>query len=522
MSDFEPLPARIRNGRVPRALPEITIFVVAFLARLIPAVFNGGFSGNYGYDASVYYAAASGMIHGRVPYRDFILLHPPGVMLFDAPFAWLGQLTSDHVGFVAANLTASLVSAVSATLVVRVAGHIGLPRAAALIGGLVYALWFGAIAAEYLARLEPLGNFFMLCGLLAYYKARSASRSPRGAAVLQIASGVAFGAALSVKLWWVIPFVVVLIWQLGVERAYRRAALTMLGAVVVMIAVDGPFVLLARSRMWSMIVLDQLSRPSGNNDLLKPFGYLVFGQSTGSAPGAVLVVLVVVGGAGLAWAAWRSWRIPAARLIVVVLLAQLVQLGAEPSWFTFYADFITVPLALLIAAAAAPAVRERVGAVPPLERARIGKAPVGVAVALLVLLALALPRTLIESFPRARLAKAVATSRCVMSDSPMALIELDALARSFRPGCRNWVDVTGDRYEIDRLHRHAPRGANYMQYNRDMLAYLSTGDALIFMHDPKMIGLGESTIYQLERGGVLATAGQFTIFRILPSAHLVP
>ena len=38
-------------------------------------------------------------MHGEVPYRDFVLLHAPGVVLLLTPFALIGRLTSDPTGF---------------------------------------------------------------------------------------------------------------------------------------------------------------------------------------------------------------------------------------------------------------------------------------------------------------------------------------------------------------------------------------------------------------------------------------
>jgi hypothetical protein len=77
----------------------------------------------------------------------------------------LGHFTTDQTGFVTAQLLWTALGAVNAALVVDVARRCGLRPSAALAGGLFYALWFGAAAAEYLTRLEPLGNLFLLLAL---------------------------------------------------------------------------------------------------------------------------------------------------------------------------------------------------------------------------------------------------------------------------------------------------------------------------------------------------------------------
>jgi len=80
------------------ARDALLIAGLAFALRFGIALFsNGGLGGLYGYDAGVYYGAADALIHGRVPYRDFILLHPPLLMLVLTPFAALGRI-EDHAG----------------------------------------------------------------------------------------------------------------------------------------------------------------------------------------------------------------------------------------------------------------------------------------------------------------------------------------------------------------------------------------------------------------------------------------
>ena len=47
------------------------------------------------YDDGVHFAAALGLVNGLLPYRDFLLLHPPGVVLALAPFAALSWLIGE-------------------------------------------------------------------------------------------------------------------------------------------------------------------------------------------------------------------------------------------------------------------------------------------------------------------------------------------------------------------------------------------------------------------------------------------
>ena len=108
--------------------------LVAFLARRDLVVRHAGLLGLHGYDDGVYYAGAAALLAGRMPYRDFVLLHPPGILLVLAPFAEIGALTSDQDGLASVRVGFWLVGAVNAALVARVAAREG-PTAAA-VGGL--------------------------------------------------------------------------------------------------------------------------------------------------------------------------------------------------------------------------------------------------------------------------------------------------------------------------------------------------------------------------------------------------
>src|SRR6478752_192045 len=90
-------PAGLEPTRPWHRWVPIAIAGVAFVCRLVPVVRGGGLSGMDTYDPSVYYAAAVGLFTGRLPYRDFLLLHPPGILLALQPFAALGALVGDPV-----------------------------------------------------------------------------------------------------------------------------------------------------------------------------------------------------------------------------------------------------------------------------------------------------------------------------------------------------------------------------------------------------------------------------------------
>ena len=230
------------------ALSGAAIGTVALLARLLPVLRGGGLGGIPGYDDGVYFGAAESFVFGRIPYRDFVLLHPPGIVLVLAPFAELARWTTDIRGLAAAQLAFMCVGAANAVLVYLVARRIGTP--AGVVGGLFYAFWAAATWAERTALLEPLVNLGLLVGLLCLGDMRTTSRRRT------LVGGAALGLACSVKIWAVVPLLVLALWVLG--RAGLRRALTLLaGSVAAAGLICLPFFLAAPDRMLRLVVFDQ-------------------------------------------------------------------------------------------------------------------------------------------------------------------------------------------------------------------------------------------------------------------------
>ena len=50
-----------------------------------PLALGSGLFGIGGYDDGVYFGSALGLVNGLMLYRDFVMLHPPGVTLALAP-----------------------------------------------------------------------------------------------------------------------------------------------------------------------------------------------------------------------------------------------------------------------------------------------------------------------------------------------------------------------------------------------------------------------------------------------------
>jgi alpha-1,2-mannosyltransferase len=485
----------------------VTGLVLALaLAARIGLVLNsrGGPSGVFGYDPGVYYAAADALTHGRLPYRDFVLLHPPGLMLALVPFAWLGRLTSDHTGFIVGDVAFALLGSVNAALVVQIARRMGLPIVAGALGGLFYAVWYGAVDAEISTRLEPLGSFAFLCGMLLLLGRGVPSRRALAFA------GFALAASVSVKIWWSVPLVIVLVWQCRTVARRRLVLPFAMGALVAFAAIDGPFFAAAPRTMWRMVVLDQLHRhvirtsPTERLDLLSSLRY-AFPHLSPTAEYAALFAF----GTLLVGLAVAAWRFAHGRVLVAVAVAQLIVLLIAPSYFGFYADFLAGATSLVVAAAAHGVHRPR-----SIDRIAAGGAAASVALAATLTGVAVLARPIsIRPFPHAALAEGVENVRCVMTDSPMTLIELDVLSHDLADNCPNWVDVSGRTYDVDAPPpgHFAARSVN-TRWQTDVRRYLLSGQAVIITR--RLTGLSPATKRAIDRLPVLEAAGGVRVYRV--------
>jgi hypothetical protein len=445
----------------------VGVFALAFLVRLLPLLLGGGL-GSYGrYDDGVYFSAADALTFGRLPYRDFVLLHPPGLPLVLTPFAALGRLTSDPTGMAVARLAFIGIGALNAVLVSMLAGR--WDRHAALAGGVLYAGWSAAVYGEQSTLLEPLGTTALLVALLLLLR----RPAPAGSRT-ELMAGAVLGLAATLKIWYVAPWAAVVVWQLVVRR-WRSAMRIVAAGAAALIVVLTPFLALTRGRMVDMVVRDQLLRPAAAPPALKKWGS-IFGVQPflgGQAPQSAAPILVAA--ALLLVALVRCARDNDGRVLAFMFLANLAVLAASPSYFAHYSELTAAPAALVVAVA--------VGRPSPGGRRR--RVPLVALAALLV--AMLASGAQVASTPQGRTFDgarfaAAAPPGCIASDDPQILIQMDRLSEDLASGCRVEVDVTGTTY--DRLDRQRPDGSpvprqDNMAFQRFLRGYLLSADAFV-------------------------------------------
>lgn len=447
------------------------VSVLALVARVVPVWRGGGLSATNGYDDGVYYAAATSLVHGQLPYRDYVLLHPPGSTVLLAPFALLARITSDTAGFETARVAFLVLGAVNTVLVMLVAARIG--RRAAVVAGIFYALFFPAVFVARTVSLEELGTTTLLVALVLLFRGVGATR-PTGTQI--VLAGAALGVGASVKIWGVDPFVVVLAWQ-GIVGGRAVAARLLAGAVAAAVVICLPFFAAAPSTMFRYVVRDQIGRPSSGGSIwsrlrdvtgLRP---LLASWPTVLAYAFLVLVVVAVLAATAA-----TVRQPQTRVFGALVLALGLVLLASPSFFDHYAAFTAAPLALVAGASA--------DQLPSGLALRLTRPP-ALAVAAALVLVLAAPGVLRPQgihVPRSLATAAATVPGCVTADDPTVLILMNAQGRDLRRHCPVWVDVTGITYDTGdgrrpdngRLEREADT-----RWQRDIRTYLLSGSATI-------------------------------------------
>ena len=314
----------------------VAVAVAAFLFRLVPVLRGGGLVGMGNYDDGVYYASATGLVHGLLPYRDFLLLHPPGMPLLLAPFALGAQLTSDSYGFAAARVGWMLLGAANAVLIWKILRPIGLVAAA--FGGFGYAVFHPAVYSDKSTLLESPATTALLIAILLLQPLVRADSLPHSRAIV---AGALLGLSMTIKIWGVVTLLIVLGWLLLLRR-YGVALRVLIASAAATTVICLPFFAAAPTAMWNQIVRDQLIRGLGVVPTLERLDRMVgLGIITRSYPQAitVAVVIVLLGCAALAWS-YREARLP-----VLLMLGQGLYLLIIPVWFAHFAGFTAAPIA---------------------------------------------------------------------------------------------------------------------------------------------------------------------------------
>ena len=109
-------------------------------------------------------------MNGALPYRDYVMVQPPGIAVVLAPIGILGRIFGARDGLAIARIFTGIVAGLNAAIVVMLLRRYGL--LAALFGGLLFALYPPAYNADHTLMLEPYLVIFCLIAIALAFPVR--------------------------------------------------------------------------------------------------------------------------------------------------------------------------------------------------------------------------------------------------------------------------------------------------------------------------------------------------------------
>jgi len=406
------------------------------------------------YDDGVYFGSAIRLVNGALPYRDFVLVHPPGFELLASPVALVSRASGTRDAMAAVRLCMPLVAALNVLLVGALIRHRG--RLPTLVGAGLMAIFPAEVGATHTALLEPVLDLFCLLGALLVFHGEML-----GGRRQLLLGGVAMGFAGTVKVWAVIPVLVIAV--LCLPQVWRRLAPFISGVAIGFAVPTLPFVIAAPGSFYRDVVTTQLARVAGSGRI--PF---------------TIRLADLTGGPRI----FHGWlAVPLAIGIAAVVIAALARSTGHPTTFEWFAVGSTVGIAALLmlpaqfyghyAAFIAPflamAVASAVGLLVPPTLLRTG-----LAIAALGLIALTANHVRViggeHAADRALSIDAVIPAgACALADSPADLITADRFV-SASPGCGDnitdpygtTISYGGSKPAAVAVWRHAFENTDYL------------------------------------------------------------
>jgi hypothetical protein len=434
---------------VPAVIIAATLLAVGL--RLYDLSRPGYLLGISEYDDGTDFGSAIRLVHGAVPYRDFIMVQPPGITLIMFPIALITKGMGTITGMAVARVFTALASAAAVPVAGLLVRHRGL--FATLVACGVLAIYPDSVLAARTVLLEPWLVLFCLLGALAVFDRDEVSGSWRRL----LAGGVLFGFAGAVKVWAIIPVVVVLALT---ARRPRRAAAYAAGVALGFCVPVLPFALTAPTTFYRSVFIAQLVR----NDVVRiPQGYrlqqilgLVHVSQLATPPLVIIgiVFVVILAAVSLIGSRLAHGRPPALDWFVTGTCALVVAAFLWPADFYYhYAGFIAPFVGLVIALP----VSRLLSALPSDEPRRWLRRmrPWATAVAAAALVVLAVFQVVAEAneasgVPANEVAQAkriIPPGACVATDQASYTIAINRFVSTV-PGCSLMIDGVGTDYAL--------------------------------------------------------------------------
>ena len=403
------------------------------------------------YDDGTDFGSAIRLVHGAVPYRDFIMVQPPGITLIMFPIALITKGMGTITGMAVARVFTALASAAAVPVAGLLTRHRGL--FATLVACGVLAIYPDSVLAARTVLLEPWLVLFCLTGALAVFDRDEITGSWRRL----LLGGILFGFAGAVKVWAILPVVVILALT---ARRPRRAAVYAAGVVLGFCVPVLPFALTAPATFYRSVIIAQLVR----TDLVRiPQGYrlqqmlgLVHTSQLATPPLVIISIVVVLALAAISLIGSRLAHSapPALDWFVTGTCALVVAAFLWPADFYYhYAGFLAPFVGLVIALP----VSRLLSALPPDGTRRWIRPtrPWATGIAAVALVTLTVFQVIAESHeysgvPASEIAQVqriIPPGACVATDQASYTIAVNRFVSAV-PGCSLMIDGVGTDYAL--------------------------------------------------------------------------
>ena len=243
-----------QRGRRPAWLTPVNVViivtVVAFALRLHRQYARAGFLfGVTEYDDGPYFGSAVRLVHGSMPYRQFVLVQPPGITLLMSPAALLSYWTGTAWGLAIGRILTLLAGTAGVALAGLLVRHRGL--LAVLVACGITAVYADAVGAAHTVLVEPWLVLFCLAGALAVFDRDKITTSTKRLAW----GGVLFGFAGVVEAWAIVPVIVLAALCLP---HLKRAAIYAGGVAAGFLVPVLPFVIAAPRGFYHSLITAQI------------------------------------------------------------------------------------------------------------------------------------------------------------------------------------------------------------------------------------------------------------------------
>ena len=201
------------------------------------------------YDDGPYFGSAVRLVHGSLPYRNFILVQPPGITLLMSPVGLLTYLTGTAKGLAIGRVLTVLAGTAAVALAGLLVRHRGV--LAVLITCGVMAVYSDAVAAAHTVLVEPWLVLFCLIGLVAVFDGDKLSASTKRLAW----GGAAFGFAGAIEAWAIVPVLVLAALCLP---QLRRAGVFLAGVAAGFLIPVLPFAIASPGQIYKSLITAQV------------------------------------------------------------------------------------------------------------------------------------------------------------------------------------------------------------------------------------------------------------------------